>query len=98
MRVEWDASKAATNVRKHGVSFEEASSVFYDPYALSGRDEEHSVNEERWITIGVSNRLRTLVVVSAEQDEKSIRIISARKANRAEVRQYEENRKRATRE
>ena len=98
MRIEWDASKAAANVRKHGVSFEEASSVFYDPYALSGRDDVHAVDEDRWITIGVSNRLRALVVVSAEQDEELIRIISARKANRAEAQQYEENRKRATRE
>jgi len=98
MRVDWDPGKAAVNVRKHGVSFEEASSVFYDPYELSKPDDAHSPDEQRWITIGVSNRMRTLVVVSTERDEELVRIISARRANRAEVQRYEENRKRQTRE
>jgi uncharacterized DUF497 family protein len=98
MRVDWDPDKAAANLRNHGVSFEEASSVFYDPFELSKPDDAHSADEQRWNTIGVSNRLRMVVVVSTERDEELVRIISARKANRAEVQRYEENRKRQTRD
>lgn len=97
MKFDWDASKAAGNVKKHGVSFEEASSVFYDIYGLSLRDESHSISEDRWITIGMSNRLRTLVVVTTERDEDLIWIITARRATRAEVSRYEEARSRASR-
>src|SRR5437899_983300 len=97
MTFDWDAAKAAANRQKHRVSFKEASSVFYDPQELSRRDEAHSADEERWITIGVLNRLRTLVVVSTERYGALIRIISARKATRAEVQRYEEAHKRSSR-
>jgi uncharacterized protein len=97
MDFEWDAAKAAANQRKHGIGFDEASSVFYDPDELSRKDQRHSENEERWVTIGISSRLRTLVVVSTERFEKTVRIIGARKANRSEVKLYEEARKRSSR-
>jgi hypothetical protein len=97
MKFDWDAKKAAANIRKHGVSFEEASGVFYDPFQLSRRDEAHSIVEDRWITIGTSNRLRVLIVVSTEREDDLVWIISARKANRAEVSRYEEAQRRASR-
>jgi hypothetical protein len=97
MKFDWDAAKAKANLAKHGVSFEEASTVFYDRFQLSRKDDAHSIEEERWITIGTSARLRTLIVVSTERDEELVWIISARKANRAEVNRYEEARKRASR-
>ncbi len=97
MEFDWDAGKAAANRRKHGVSFEEASSVFYDAYGLSRRDEKHSIAEERRTTIGMSNRSRVLLVVFTERHGDLIRIISARKATRTEANGYEEARRRASR-
>jgi len=97
MKFDWDATKAAANVRKHGVSFEEAASVFYDPFQLSRRDQAHSIDEDRWTTIGTSNRLRVLIVVTTEREDDLIWLISARKANRAEVNGYEEAQRRASR-
>ena len=88
-RVEWDARKAATNLRKHGVSFEEASSVFFDPLAATGSDPDHSLSERRFVTFGVSSSGRLLVVAHAERAD-AIRIISARRATRAERKLYEE--------
>lgn len=82
MRLEWDASKAAANLRKHGVSFKEASSVLFDPLSATGDDPDHSLNEGRFVTFGVSSSGRLLVVAHAEQGD-AIRIISARKATRA---------------
>ena len=89
MDFEWDEGKAATNLRKHGVSFEEGSSVFYDPLAVTGSDPDHSEGEERWVTFGLSSAGRLLVVSHAERGE-AIRIISARFATQSERRIYEE--------
>jgi hypothetical protein len=89
MDLEWDSAKAASNLRKHGVSFEEASSVFYDPLAVTGADPDHSEGEERSITFGMSPTGRLLVVSHTERGE-AIRVISARFATRTERRIYEE--------
>ena len=89
MHFEWHAAKAAKNLSKHGVSFEEASSVFYDPLAVTGRDPDHSEGEKRWITFGLSAAGRLLVVSHTERGE-AIRIINARKATKPERRIYEE--------
>jgi len=81
---EWDRRKARANERKHGVTFEEASSVFGDPLSITIRDELHSAEgDERLVTIGVSTTMRTVVVVHSECGDR-IRIISARKATRRE--------------
>jgi uncharacterized protein len=90
MYFDWDPLKAAANRRKHGITFEEASSIFYDANELSRHDETHSIDEDRTITIGMSYRLRVLIVVTTERDNDVIWIISARKANRTEVKRYEE--------
>jgi len=84
---EWDATKAASNRRKHGVSFEEASRVFSDPNVLLFFDEEHSDSEDRYIAIGMSDK-NGLLVVSHTYRGNAIRIISARKATPSEARQY----------
>lgn len=89
MRIEWDSAKAANNLRKHRVSFEEASSVFYDPLAVTGADPDHSEDEERLVTFGMSPGGQLLVVSHTERGE-AIRIISARIATRTERRIYEE--------
>lgn len=85
---EWDPTKAAENLVKHGVAFEEAKSVFADPMFITFVDDEHSVDEERYITVGISGRGRLLVVAHTERQER-IRIISARKATKKEVSYYE---------
>jgi uncharacterized protein len=85
---EWDDEKAASNLRKHDVDFEEAKTVFEDPFALTIRDEFHSDDEERWIILGLSLLARVLLVVHAERRER-IRIISAREATPSERSQYE---------
>ncbi len=88
-RFDWDAAKAAANVRKHGVSFEEARTVFEDDEALIIPDPEHSVSEERFVLLGFSAALRVLVVVHCERGGGAvIRIISARKADRGERDDY----------
>ncbi len=89
MHFEWDPDKEQKNVRKHGVSFDEASSVFYDPLATTGADPDHSESEERMITFGVSSSGRLLVVAHTERGD-AIRIISARVAKRHERKVYEE--------
>ena len=86
---EWDHPKARSNLRKHGVSFEEASTVFADPAALTIDDPLHSDEEDRSVTLGQSTRRRLLVVVFTERGDK-IRIISARVATRRERTDYEE--------
>ena len=96
MVYEWDPAKAAANLGKHRVSFEEAASVFLDPEALTFSDPDHSDEEEREITIGTSSRRRMLFVAHSERDDR-IRIISARRATRRERRQYEEGISEATR-
>ena len=95
LRFEWDARKAAANLRKHGVSFEEARSVFLDENALLRPDEGHSDDEDRFLLLGLSGRLRTLVVCHCyRQEDEVIRLISARKANADEQRQYDDRRMR----
>lgn len=79
LKFEWDDAKAQANGAKHRVSFEEAASVFGDLLALTFPDPDHSVGEKRWLTFGVSQKGRLLVVVHTERG-RSIRIISARKA------------------
>ncbi|MDE3170595.1 MAG: BrnT family toxin [Acidobacteriota bacterium] len=92
MNFEWDLDKAARNLRKHGISFHEAATVFGDPFAITFHDPGHSINERRFITIGVSNRQRLLILAHADRRE-AIRIISARKATRGERKYYEEDQK-----
>jgi uncharacterized DUF497 family protein len=86
---EWDEEKAKINLKKHRVSFEEASTVFGDPLALTIPDPLHSEEEDRFITLGESPRKRLLVVVATERGDK-IRIISARVATPRERKDYEE--------
>ncbi len=87
MRFTWDPRKAAANARKHGVSFEEAASVFADPLALVVED---AVDPGRTVLIGMSERLRVLLTVYTDIDQDTIRIISARRATSHERRHYEE--------
>lgn len=89
-RFEWDDIKAATNLRKHGVSFEEAASVFLDALAYTFDDPDHSVGEQRLLTFGFSQFGQLLAVIHAERG-RSIRIISARKATRHERGIYEQS-------
>jgi uncharacterized DUF497 family protein len=86
---EWHAGKAAANLRKHGISFREASSVFLDPNALSYEDPDHSEDELRAITLGLSSHQR-LVFVSHCWRKDRVRIIMARKATPREIKQYVE--------
>lgn len=90
MRYEWDTAKAAANVRKHGVSFDEAATVFLDSLAASGSDPDHSVGESRYLTFGVS-RLGRLLAVSHTYRPGAVRIVSARRVTRAERTVYEES-------
>ena len=90
VRFEWDQRKNTTNRRKHDVSFEEAQTVFYDESALLIADPDHSHDEDRFVLLGISARLRVLVVCHCSRsDDEVIRIISARKATRAERAAYE---------
>jgi uncharacterized protein len=89
VRFEWDDQKALENIKKHGVTFGEATEVFYDPNALEGEDVEHSFDEARFFIIGYSTR-RLLFVIFAERRGDLIRIISARPPTAAERRLYEE--------
>jgi len=85
----WDEKKNRANRRKHGVSFEEAQTVFTDERAIRYFDPDHSTDEDRFIMLGLSYRLRTLVVCHCYRESDSIiRIISARKANRKEAESY----------
>ena len=89
IRFEWDRAKAGLNKRKHGVSFEEAQTVFYDENAIEFFDPDHSEREDRFIMLGVSFTLRLLVVCHCLREVQSlIRIISARRATRHEATQY----------
>ena len=89
MAYEWNSAKAAANLRKHGVSFAEAASVFLDSMALTFNDPDHSNEEDREITIAVSTKQRVLFVSHCARGDR-IRIISARKATQKERRQYAE--------
>ena len=86
---EWNPEKAKSNLSKHGVSFEEARSVFFDPASITVPDPDHSTVELRFIINGYSVRQRHLVVVHTDRDDR-IRIISARLANRRERKKYEQ--------
>lgn len=89
MKFEWDDAKAASNWKKHGVSFQEASTVFGDPFAGTFPDPDHSQDEERWLTVGNSVEGRLLVVAHTEHDI-TFRIISARVATAHERTGYEQ--------
>jgi len=89
--IEWDPVKARTNLRKHGVDFHEAGTVLDDPLSTSFPDPGHSVDEARFLTIGVSASGRILVVAHTDRDE-AVRLISARRATPRERKFYEESR------
>ncbi len=89
MHFEWDERKNQTNIKKHGISFDEAKSVFYDDEALVRDDPDHSDNEERFVILGMSNQANLLVVCHCYRvSETVIRIISARKATKTEKNYY----------
>ena len=89
MKFEWDEQKARLNEKKHGISFNDAESVFYDENARLLYDAEHSSEEERYIMLGMSDSLLLLVVCHVYKgDEETIRIFSARRANKREQQQY----------
>ena len=91
---EWDSSKAASNAKKHGVSFDEAKTVFYDEQALLIPDPDHSTTEDRFILMGLSSSLRVLVIVHCfRKSGSAIRLISARRAGTKEQQPYWENKK-----
>jgi hypothetical protein len=90
MEFDWDPLKAERNLAKHEVSFAEATAVFDDPLFITFLDEEHSIGDDRYITIGLSNRKRLLMVAHTDE-EGHIRIISARKATPHERKFYEED-------
>jgi len=87
MDVEWDPKKAASNLEKHGVSFDEAATVLLDPNALAQPDED-SASEERWVLIGMSSKARLVTLVYTLRSADRIRLISARKATRKEANYY----------
>ena len=89
MQYEWDSPKAALNLRKHGVSFDEAATVFLDQLAVSGADPDHSLGESRYVTFGMSS-LGKLLAVSHTYRPGGVRIISARRVTRFERNMYEE--------
>jgi hypothetical protein len=95
LRLVWDPRKATANARKHGVTFDEAQTVFLDDDALLIRDPDHSDDEDRFVLLGISVRLRILVVCHCYRESDSeIRLISARKADRREQRRYTVGRRR----
>jgi len=90
-RFEWDNVKGRANVAKHGVTFDEARTVFADRWAIETYDREHSIDEDRLMITGVSDHNRLLVVAFTLRDHETIRIISTRRARRDEEQAYEEN-------
>ncbi len=92
MKFEWDPKKEKINIQKHGITFEQASYVFADPYALNKYDDEHSKREDRWLLLGKSINEVILVVVHTFKDQDGIevvRIVSARKATKNEIKEYQ---------
>ncbi|MBN2316854.1 MAG: BrnT family toxin [Sedimentisphaerales bacterium] len=89
LRFEWDAEKAKANLKKHRISFDEATTVFLDPFSITIPDPDHSMEEQRFIDIGSSDKGRVLVVIYTERGS-NIRIISCRKATPSERTLYEE--------
>ena len=90
MKFEWDMQKAKANLRKHKVSFEEAATALDDPMSATSSDPDHSITEDRYVTFGISERGRLLVVAHTDNEE-TIRIISAREASKGERKIYEED-------
>lgn len=88
MRFEWDREKAASNLKRHGVSFDEAVTVFFDPLAATFDDPDHSLGERRLLTIGYSSQDRLVLVCHTER-RGSVRLISARRATKGEKRRHE---------
>lgn len=89
IRFEWDSAKATSNIKKHGVSFEEAKSVFFDEFAIQFFDEANSENEDRFLMLGLSDEANLLIVCHCVREEGNvIRIISARKATKNESQYY----------
>ena len=90
IKFEWDTDKASSNKKKHGVSFEEARSVFYDEFAVQFYDEENSDSEDRFLMLGFSDEARLLIVCHCERNDGNIiRIISARKTTKTEANYYQ---------
>jgi uncharacterized DUF497 family protein len=89
LEFEWDPAKAESNLKVHGVSFDDATTVFRDRLSITIADPDHSAFENRFVDIGMSHRMELLVVSYSERKDK-IRIISARRATRAERKNYEE--------
>ena len=90
IKFEWSTAKAVTNVKKHGVSFEEAKSVFFDDFALQFFDQENSDSEDRFLMLGMSNETNLLLICHCERDGGNIiRLISARKATKNESKNYQ---------
>lgn len=92
MQFEWDPKKAKNNLKKHGVSFDEAVTAFYDPFSATFDDPDHSIKEQRFITIGFSSKPRLLVIAHTEKG-KITRIISARQATTHERKKHEKQSK-----
>jgi uncharacterized DUF497 family protein len=90
LRFSWDPRKAASNLKKHGVSFEEAVTAFGDPLSVTIPDPKHSESEDRFVLLGLSASSRLVVVAHAERSDDDVRIISARLATRRERNEYEE--------
>ena len=89
MKFDWDQAKANANSKKHGVTFEEARTVFYDEFAVQFFDEDHSLEEERFLLLGLSSDAKLLLVCHCERERGNIiRIISARKATKREAAHY----------
>ena len=89
MEFDWDSNKASSNLSKHGVSFDEAQTIFDDPLYVDFYDPDHSLDEHRYIIVGHSNTSRLLVMSYTERGD-AIRLISAREATRGELTAYEE--------
>jgi uncharacterized DUF497 family protein len=90
IKFEWDASKAAANLKKHQVSFDEAQSIFFDEFGIQFFDEDHSSDEERFLMLGMSSRAKLLIVSHCEREHGTvIRIISARQATKRESAFYQ---------
>lgn len=90
LEFDWDAAKSKSNKKKHGISFEEAQTVFADPNARLIADPDHSDDEDRFVLLGMSEQLHVLVVCHCYREDNHIRIISAQKAKRKEIKTYEE--------
>lgn len=94
LKFEWDNKKSKSNIKKHGIDFEEAQTVFYDEYAIQFYDPDHSEDEDRFILLGISFKSKILVVCHCFREEETIiRIISARKADKNEQEAYWSKRK-----